>query len=77
MTKAKIATIEKYGQKFKLVNPEIDISLDKLCEIFGERTLKVNSINSNIFQLEALNGLENHITIEDIRNLKWAEVKIN
>jgi hypothetical protein len=77
MTKAKIAIIEKFGKKFKLVNPEKDISLEKLCEIFGERTIKVNSFNSSIFQIEALNGIENHINIEDIKNSEWEEIEIN
>lgn len=76
MIKAKIATIEKFRHKFTLVNPENDISIEKLCSIFGERTIKVNSFSSNLFQIEALNGIENHLNIDEIRNVTWSNIEI-
>ena len=74
---AKKATIIKSGIKFILINPERDISLDILNELFGNKVIKINSGGFGQFEIEALNGNENYFqNVESISNLDWENITI-
>ncbi len=74
---AKKATIMKKGVWFTLVNPEIDISIDNLCQHFGENTVKVNDLGFGLFEFEGKYDLNYFFnSMDEVSSLSWKEIEI-
>ncbi|MDN4165737.1 hypothetical protein QWY31_09500 [Cytophagales bacterium LB-30] len=73
----KKATIIKNGIEFILINPEMDIKIETLCDLFGQNTIKVNYLGFGQFNIEAINNNEEYFSlIDSFFDLKWEEFSI-
>lgn len=76
--KANKATIIKKGVSFTLINPEIHIPIEDLCEYFGENTVIVNELSTGLLEFEGKYDLDYLFnSLEEISALSWEEIEIH
>lgn len=70
-----MSSITRKGKTFILINPDRDVSIKTLCDMFGENTIKVNHQPPLGWTVEALNGINGIFEqAEDFSQFEWAEI---